>query len=104
MAYVPVTLTACEGKRFRLQALTVCPDTATVYTAEFSDSLPGAVGLARFMAMLRMLTGHPVELTVTAEVHDEAMRRVIAGGNPCTRYDGRYQSEPGGGKAADEPL
>lgn len=104
MAYVPVTVTACEGKRFRLLALTVCPDTATVYTAEFSDSLPGAVGLARFMAMLRMLTGHPVELTVTAEVHDEAMHRVIAGGTPPVRYDGRYRSEHGGGKAADETL
>ena len=101
MAYIPVTLTACEGKRFRLQALTVFPDTATFYSAEFSVSLSGAVGLARFMAMLRMLSGLPVELTVKAEVQDEAMKKVIAGGHPPVRYDKLYRAELQGEAAAD---
>ena len=71
MAYVAITVSACEGKHFRLQALTVCPDTATGYTAE---------------------------------VHNDAMRWVIVGVNSFTRYDGRYRSERGGGKATGEPL
>jgi hypothetical protein len=98
---IPVTLTSCEGKRFRLQALTVFTDTATVYSTEFSDSLSGAVGLARFMAMLRMLTGVPVKLTVKADIEDEAMKKVISGGHPPVRYDGRYQTELQQGTAAD---
>ena len=98
---IAVTLTRCEGKRFRLQALTVFTDTATVYSAEFSDSLSGAVGLARFLAMLRMLTGVPVELTVKADIEDEAMKKVISGCHPPVRYDGRYRTELQNGAAAD---
>jgi len=101
MAYIPVTLTACEGKRFRLEAFTVFPDTATVYSAEFPDSLSGAVGLARFMAMLRMLTGLPVKLTVKADVQDEAVKKVIEGGAPPVRYDKLYRAELEGEAAAD---
>jgi hypothetical protein len=102
MAWIPVTLSECEGKRFRLQALAVFTDTATCYSAEFSDSLSGAVGLARFMAMLRMLTGLPVALTVKAEVQDEAMKKVIEGGHPPVRYDKLYRVELHGEAAADE--
>ncbi len=104
MAWIPVTITSCEGKRFRLEALTVFPDTATVYSAEFSDNLAGAVGLARFMAMLRMLTGSPVELKVQAKVHihNDAMKKVIEGGHPPIRYDKLYRVELEGEAAADE--
>jgi len=101
MAYIPVTLTECEGKRFRFEAFTVFTDTATVYSAEFSDNLSRAVGLARFMAMLRMLTGLPVELTVKAEVQDEAVKKVIEGGRPPVRYDKLYRVELQGEAAAD---
>ena len=101
MAYIPVTLTECEGKRFRLQALTVFTDTATCYSAEFSDSLSGAVGLARFLAMLRMLTGLPVQITVKAEVQNQAMKTVIEGGHPPIRYDKLYRVELQGEAAAD---
>ena len=101
MAYIPVTLTECEGKRFRFEAFTVFTDTATVYSAEFSDNLSGAVGLARFMAMLRMLTGLPVELTVKADVQDEAVKKVIEGGHPPVRYDKLYRVELQGEAAAD---
>jgi len=101
MTRVQVTLSACEGKIGMLQAFTIFPDTATVYSAEFADSLPGAVGLARFLAMLRILTGLPADVTVTAEIEHEAVRKVVAGGHPAVRYDGECRKELHGEAAAD---
>ena len=73
-----------EGKRFRIEALTVFADTAAVYSADFTDNLSGAVGLAHFMAMLRTLTGSPVELKVhpKVQIQNGAVKRVIEGGHP----------------------
>lgn len=74
------------------------------YSSESSDNLSGAVGLARSMAMLRMLTGSPVELKVQpkVQIQNEAVKKFIEGGHPPVRYDKLYRVEIQGEAAADE--
>jgi hypothetical protein len=90
MAQYSVTLTRTGG---RLRARAVCSDTATAYSAEFSDSLPGAIGLSRFLAMLHTASGCPVPVAAETKAASAAVNAVLAGEHPPTRYDGRYRSE-----------
>lgn len=101
MAQFSVTLTR-SGARLRARA--VCSDTATAYSAEFSDSLPGAVGFSRFLTMLQTASGCPVSIATETQAASEAVNAVIAGEHPHIRYDGRHRKELQGGKAADEAL
>lgn len=75
----------------RLRSCWTCPQTATRFYVEFSDSLAGSVGLSSFLAMLRIVCGYPVSVSEgAADVHSEAVRAVLAGDHPIVRFDGRY--------------
>ena len=91
----------------RLRALWAAPDAATVYSAEFSDNLAGSIGLCRFVAMLRVVTGYPVQIVSESGptfIQSDAMRSVLGGHHPPVRFDGRYSDQLQGGvehEAAD---
>lgn len=96
MSLVHITIDLAE--QGRLRACWSCPQTATRYYAEFTDSLPGAVGLSAFVAMLQTATGYPVSVAIgTALIHSEAVRSVLAGNHPPVRFDGRYAVSATGG-------
>ena len=97
-----LAVTLIQDEAGLLHAYTTRADTATVYSAEFPDSAAGAVGLSRFCAMLRMVTGQPVEIEAEVNVTDESIRAVIAGAHPPVRYDGRYREELNGAAADGE--
>jgi hypothetical protein len=91
MSRVTVTIAGCGDRRGQLSASAIFPDTATVYRAEFPDSLPGAVGLARFVAMFGMLSGAAVRIDVQTEIEHQAVRNVVAWKELPVRYDRLYR-------------
>lgn len=94
-----LSVTLIRDEAGLLHAYATYADTATLYSAEFTDSATGAVGLARFCAMLRMATGQPVEIEPETEITDESVQAVIAGAHPPVRYDGCYKQELTGAAA-----
>jgi len=84
----------------RLRAFWTDPVSATRFCAEFSDNLAGSIGLCRFLAMLRVVAGYPVQIVMETEapfVQSDAVRAVLAGDHPPIRFDGRYGDELQGG-------